>query len=301
MPQYLTPGQQRFGTTPTTTAPGGFMGAVKGIGEAVAPWVPAIAAGIEGYTSYKGQKDANVANVQQAREQMAFEERMSSTAHQREVADLIAAGLNPAMAYKLGGESSPSGTSARIENQLAGVKGTAAGAAATYNAIASTRADIAAKNANTRLTDAQTTQLNLTSADMAARIKADAALAGTNARFADKSFQPRVDSLYQDVVLKDTKIKHSNLSYQLNDQNFRRTIDELWPLQIQQLRQNILSSIAGTRDTNAMATLKELQKPTFENAAKAAKTTWGKHVSPYLGDAKTIADMITKAAYTFVP
>lgn len=71
---------------------------------------------IGGLIGQSSQENTNQANMQLAQNQMEFQERMSSTAYQRAVKDMQAAGLNPMLAYQQGGASSPSGAAIALQN-----------------------------------------------------------------------------------------------------------------------------------------------------------------------------------------
>lgn len=235
------------------------------------------AAAIGGAASYFGQQSANRSNERMSREQMAFQERMSSTSYQRAVQDMRAAGLNPALAYQQGGASSPGGAMARAENAGAAFSQGAMGALGTVSTAravnAQTAADVAVKAAQVDRTQAETNQIRLESA---LRVKAlEAGLKESSARTVlagDQAALSRSQKFKTDYEGSIAGIEH-----RFRERTFGADVEKAL-LGPDALRAEI-------RNRFLQSTLMNLAVPEAANRAAMQGTWFKRYISPFISDA----------------
>ena len=138
------------------------MGIFSSIGTAIGgyfggPTGAAIGSAAGGYIDDSGTRSQNKAAKTEAQGTQDFQERMSSTAYQRSMADMKKAGLNPILAYKQGSASTPGGVTPPVLNEMAG----RANSARTVNKNV---AEIKEINARKKNVEAETRLKNTTSA-----------------------------------------------------------------------------------------------------------------------------------------
>lgn len=276
----------------TGAAAGAAAGSVvPGIGTAIGAGIGALAGGALGFF---GGSQTNASNAKQAQKNRDFQERMSSTAYQRAVEDMKKAGLNPALAYQQGGASSPSGSTAVMQDRLAGAANNARGAAQTYSEIQSAAVAREQQQANVELTKAQTHQLEIESAARAADIQAQADLSTTNARFAADTYTSRLEGQAAGVDLTRVQAQLTRLQ-QMTQQQINAFGAQTWALRVNQLKAQINQTLSSARESNAQALLNEYGQFGAKNKAKAEQGWFKKYVAPYLTDASTAAAAVTKA------
>lgn len=108
-----------------------------------------------GVSSAVAADEANKQNVAMQRETNAATIDLSNTAHQREMADLRAAGLNPILSAKYGGSSTPSLTSPTVQSTAPAIQSSAAGIQNAFLSMQNLAADIEVKKASVLNSSAQ--------------------------------------------------------------------------------------------------------------------------------------------------
>lgn len=249
------------------------------MGPLLAAAIPAAASIGGGIAGIIGADQANAANAAEAQRNRDFQERMSSTSWQRGVADMRAAGLNPALAYQKGGASAPAGGQARLENTMAGAQASAQGAAQTFIGGMSARASIAQQLAAADKTTAEADLLRSQSELLTEQLRQNIArqVAGTalDTQRAATEFQ-MTNRTAAEIIGQNARNRL------MSAQGDRAELDT-------DFTRRTLEAAVQREMTSAEAA--RLALPAMRNAANAADTWVGKYIVPYMGTAGDALDL----------
>nr|QJB20279.1 MAG: DNA pilot protein [Microvirus sp.] len=268
----------------------GFLSGILKVGSSFLPGPWSAAANALG--GFLGQQDTNAQNRQMALDQMRFQQDMSGTAHQREVKDLAAAGLNPMLSSRYGGASTPAGASAVVGNSAAA-------------------ADEAATSAeNRRLIDAQIksaeSQAALNSAN-AAKAVVEAREVASRADLSELDYNTRSPALdharraYNEKLIADIMGSRLSATESANAHDAIRNLDDYYMEKYGHTLQYYLMSLDADQRAEELRSIRQhirrssLDFPKAEAEAGFYRTDFGKEIAPYISSAQGLSNVAAGA------
>lgn len=252
------------------------------------------------FMGYKGQQDANETNVEQAainrefnREEAQknrdFQERMRATQYQTATQDMIAAGINPMVAYTQGGAGTPTGATAS-SNSLPHVANKAT-AAVTNSATTATIQNIHAQTEKTEA-DAEVSRA------MADKVRAETNLTTSSTENMNQTVQKTIEEiqLVREQIGKTHAEKYYVGQQTATSWEEQRLKQQQWILaEIEKKLKNgqITLQTAQTELTKIETDLRKYEIAGARNKSASDETWYGRNIRPYLQDAGRITNSAT--------